>query len=139
MEQHKTYRLQGAPSWSSSVSVESFGEEQNCSIADQVQHTRAVIECEAEYKHSDRVQTRSQAVRRTQLSNQLKDHLGGQLRYTSYFSERLDELEKTTFDGDEEESVCSGYSISLHRAKLAWKNASWISTSHQLSIDPEEL
>ncbi|KZV24149.1 hypothetical protein F511_28417 [Dorcoceras hygrometricum] len=54
-------------------------------------------------------------------------------------TERLDELEVTPFDGDEEESVCRGYSIGLHRAKLAWKNTSWISTSHQLSIDPEEL
>ncbi|KZV13861.1 hypothetical protein F511_44925 [Dorcoceras hygrometricum] len=37
-------------------------EAQNCSSADQVQCTRAVIECEAEYKCSDRVQIRSLAM-----------------------------------------------------------------------------
>ncbi|KZV41899.1 shikimate kinase, chloroplastic-like [Dorcoceras hygrometricum] len=58
---------------------------------------------------------------------------------TGCFSERLDEIEVTPFDGDEEESVCKGYLISLHRTKLAWKNASWISTSHQIGIDPDKL
>ncbi|KZV37461.1 hypothetical protein F511_14877 [Dorcoceras hygrometricum] len=38
-----------------------MNEAQNCSSEDQVQHTRAVIECEAKYKHSDRVKIRSQA------------------------------------------------------------------------------
>ncbi|KZV50287.1 hypothetical protein F511_33192 [Dorcoceras hygrometricum] len=36
-------------------------EAQNSSSADQVQRTRAVIECEDRYKHSDRVQIRSPA------------------------------------------------------------------------------
>ncbi|KZV33001.1 hypothetical protein F511_24531 [Dorcoceras hygrometricum] len=94
LKQHKTNRVQGTSSWLTSLP-------------------------------SDRVQIRSQAqVRRTQLSNQLKDHLGGQLRYTSCFSERLNELEVTLVDGDEEESVCRGYSIDLHRAKLPWKDVS---------------
>ncbi|KZV55115.1 hypothetical protein F511_31607 [Dorcoceras hygrometricum] len=42
-------------------SSSAVNEAQNCSSADQVQRTRVVIECEARYKRSDRVQIRSQA------------------------------------------------------------------------------
>ncbi|KZV18717.1 hypothetical protein F511_39850 [Dorcoceras hygrometricum] len=56
----------------------------------------------------------------------------------SCFGESIDELEATPTIGVEEESVRKGYSISLHRAKLVWKDASWISTLHQLSFDSED-
>ncbi|KZV14725.1 hypothetical protein F511_41307 [Dorcoceras hygrometricum] len=42
----------------SSIAV---NEEQNCSSSDQLQRTRAVIECESRYKRSDPVKIRSQA------------------------------------------------------------------------------
>ncbi|KZV58204.1 hypothetical protein F511_36315 [Dorcoceras hygrometricum] len=58
--------VQGTQSWFTGLEQERHGDQaqyvevQNGSSADQVQGTRAVIECEAEYKHSDRVQIRSQ-------------------------------------------------------------------------------
>ncbi|KZV33510.1 hypothetical protein F511_31115 [Dorcoceras hygrometricum] len=61
----KSSRLQGTPSWSTSLMHEQFkdqaqrrfGDVKNCSRADQVQHTSAVFKCRHIYKHSDQVRS----------------------------------------------------------------------------------